>query len=65
MKLFFMAVLMIMVMKGIAYIICPAFIKKMALILVETKETQIVVYGWILVFVSFIVWVSYVRHMAY
>ena len=65
MKLFFMSVLIIMVMKGIAYIICPGFIKRMAFILIETKETQIVVYGWILVFVSFIVWLSYVRHMSY
>ncbi len=65
MKTFFIAVLWIMVIKGIAYIICPGLIKRMSQLQMETPETQLVAYGWILVIIAFIAWVGYVRYMPY
>lgn len=65
MKTFFIAVLWIMVIKGVAYIICPNLIKRMSQLQMETPETQLVAYGWILVVIAFIVWVGYVRYMPY
>lgn len=65
MKTFFIAVLWIMVIKGIAYIICPSLIKRMSQLQMETPETQLVAYGWILVIIAFIAWVGYVRYMPY
>lgn len=65
MKSFFVAVLFVMVIKGVAYILCPNLIKRMSQIQMETPETQLVAYGWILIGIAFIAWICYVRHMAY
>lgn len=64
-KSFFMAILFLMVIKGVGYILWPQFTKKMASILMETPPANLVVYGWILVVMAFIVWVSYVRYLTY
>lgn len=63
MKLFFIAVLVIMAIKGAGYILCPKLIKRMSQLQMETPETQLIAYGWILVIVAFIAWMSYVRYM--
>ncbi len=65
MKSFLMAVVFLMVIKGVWYILGAKLTKKMALILSDTPEAQIVMYGWILVVVAFIFWLSYVRYLSY
>ncbi len=65
MKAFFMAVIFVMIIKGVWYILAANLTKRMALILINTSEAQIVAYGWILVIVAFITWISYVRFLEY
>ncbi len=65
MKPFFMAVIFLMVIKGVWYILAAKLTKRMSLILIDTPEAQIVAYGWVLVIIAFITWMSYVRYLEY
>ncbi len=64
-KSFFVAVLFVMVIKGVWYIFAASLTKRMALMILNTPEAQIVAYGWILVIIAFITWMSYVRYLEY
>lgn len=63
MKLFFTVIILMMLIKGLSYIIAPKFVKTCAEKLVGTPEIQIVTFGWILVLCASAAWFSIVRHM--
>lgn len=64
MKLFLSAVLMMMVIKGVSYIIAPQFMKNCASKFEDATNIQIITYGWILVFCASAAWLGFVRYMA-
>ena len=63
MKLFFTVVILMMIIKGVSYIVAPKFVKGCAEKLVGTPEMQIVTFGWILVLCAAAAWLGIVRHM--
>lgn len=64
MKIFLTALIMMMIIKGVSYILTPKFVKDCAAKLVGTPELQLVVFGWILVLCATAAWLGIVRHMA-
>ncbi len=63
MKLFLTVIILMMIIKGLSYIIAPKFVKTCAEKLVGTPELQLVTFGWILIFCAAAAWLGIVRHM--
>lgn len=62
-KLFLLAVIVTLVLNGVILILFPKIVKNCAERLVETPDMQLVLFGWILVLVMFVLWMSYVRYL--
>lgn len=65
MKSFFMAILFMMVIKGLSCIVAAKWVKVYSQILAETPEMQLVLFGWIMVITALIAYLSYVRYLTY
>lgn len=63
MKLFLAALLLMFVIKGVTYILFPNFVQHTAHKLLDCPSAHLVVFGWILVIVSAVAWLGWVRYM--
>lgn len=63
MKIFFSAVLLMFVIKGITYILFPNFVQQSAHRLLNCPTAHLVVFGWVLVLISLIAWLGWVRYL--
>lgn len=62
MKHIIAALLILMIFKGIIYIFFPKAVKYLAQKMADTDDLSYKMYGWLLLFMSLIVWLSYLRH---
>lgn len=51
------------VIKGVTYILFPNFVQHTAHKLLDCPSAHLVVFGWILVIVSAVTWLGWVRYM--
>ena len=63
MKHILLAVLLLMIFKGVIYLFCANHIKYMAQIMADIDPLQYKIFGMILLFISFVLWVGWLRHM--
>lgn len=56
------AILILMIFKGIMYVFFPKGIKYMAQKMADIDDLSYKMYGWLLLFMTLIIWLSYLRH---
>ena len=63
MKHILLAVLLLMIFKGVIYLFCADHIKYMAQKMADIDSLQYKIFGMVLLFISFVLWVGWLRHM--
>ncbi|MBQ3034647.1 MAG: DUF2065 family protein [Alphaproteobacteria bacterium] len=56
------AILILFIFRGVTYIFFPKGVKYIAQKMADIDDLSYRMYGWLLLFLSFIIWVSYLRH---
>ncbi|MBO7243938.1 MAG: hypothetical protein J6V53_01475 [Alphaproteobacteria bacterium] len=56
------ALLILMIFKAIIYIFFPNGVKFLAQKMADTDNLSYKMYGWLLIFISLIIWLSYLRY---
>ena len=56
------AILILMIFKAFIYIFFPTGVKYLAQKMADIDDLSYKMYGWLLIFMSFIIWLSYLRH---